>query len=134
MEEKSFEGMKYLISCPEGFCENKQYPLVVFLHGRGARDPSTEKLYKHPPLLQLQELQNQRGYILLAPHCASYNWSAWVMPLISLLQHFRELPWVDKTRIYLTGVSMGGYGAWELALLHPEWFAAAMPLCGGGIC
>jgi predicted peptidase len=39
---------------------------------------------------------------------------------------------VDRKRVYLTGLSMGGYGSWDLAARHPEWFAAVVPICGGG--
>ena len=53
--------------------------------------------------------------------------------LISLTESLVELPFVDKTRVYLTGNSMGGYGTWELGALRPKLFAALMPVCGGGI-
>nr|MBQ4318912.1 hypothetical protein [Clostridia bacterium] len=45
----------------------------------------------------------------------------------------RSLPYIDITRVHITGNSMGGYGTWELSILHPDWFASAMPVCGGGI-
>jgi len=45
----------------------------------------------------------------------------------------RELPYVDETRLHVTGNSMGGYGTWEFAILRPDWVASAMPVCGGGI-
>lgn len=133
MEEKIFEGLTYLLSYPEGFCEDKKFPLVVYLHGRGCRTETTEKLHKTSSLLHLQERQNERGYILIAPHCSRGNWNEWMMLLIRLVEYARELPYVDTTRVYLTGNSMGGYGTWELSILRPKWFAAAMPVCGGGL-
>lgn len=133
MEEKRFGEMAYLVSYPEGFCESKKYPVVLFLHGRGARIESTEKLHKYSCLTFLQEHQAERGYIILAPHCKSGNWSEWMGVLVRFVESFRELPYVDKTRLYLTGNSMGGYGTWQLATLRAQWFAAAMPLCGGGL-
>ncbi len=133
MEEKHFEELTYLISYPEGFCEEKKYPLVFFLHGAGARADSTEKLHNAYSLLLIKENQNERGFILLAPHCPRGDWNEWMMLLIRLLEQVRELPYVDKTRIYVTGNSMGGYGTWALSSLRAEWFAAAMPICGGGI-
>ena len=133
MEEKIFEGMTYLISYPEGFREDKKYPLLIFLHGRGARSATTDKLHQYSCLSHLQAHQNARGYILLAPHCKSGNWNEWMEHLIHLVEMFREHPCVDKSRLYLTGNSMGGYGTWELASLRPDWFASAMPICGGGI-
>ena len=133
MEEKLFDELRYLISYPEGFREDEKYPLVIFLHGRGARSASTEKLHRYTSLQHLLARQNRRGYILLAPHCASGNWCEWMKHLIRLLEEMRSLPFVDETRLYLTGNSMGGYGTWSLSLLRPRWFAAAMPLCGGGL-
>ena len=133
MEEKNFEDLTYLISYPQGFHEDKKYPLMIFLHGRGARSESTEKLHKYSSLLHLQERQNKRGYILLAPHCSRGDWNEWMMSLIHLLEQIRELPYVDKTRVYLTGNSMGGSGTWALSTLRSDWFAAIMPICGGGI-
>ncbi len=133
MEERIFDGLTYLISLPDGFNENEKYPLVIFLHGRGARSKTTEKLHKYTCLSHLQECQNKRGYILLAPHCSRGNWNEWMMHLIRLVEQMRELQYVDKTRIYLTGNSMGGYGTWALSGLRPDWFSAVMPICGGGI-
>ena len=133
MEEKFFEGLTYLISYPEGFCKTVKYPLVVYLHGRGCRTDSTEKLHKSSSLSHLQEHQNARGFILIAPHCPRGSWNEWMMLLIRLVEHARELPYIDATRLYVTGNSMGGYGAWELSLLRPDWFAASMPICGGSI-
>ncbi|MBQ4037069.1 MAG: prolyl oligopeptidase family serine peptidase [Clostridia bacterium] len=135
MEEKRFEEMAYLVSYPEGFDENenKKYPLLIFLHGRGARTETTEKLQRYGCMPQFLSRQNERGYIFLAPHCKSGTWSEWMGVLIRLVEYFRELPYVDQTRIYLTGNSMGGYGTWALACLRAPWFAAAMPICGGGI-
>ena len=54
------------------------------------------------------------------------------MILIRLVKQMREMPYVDQTRVYLTGNSMGGYGTWSLSMLRPDWFAASMPICGGG--
>lgn len=133
MEERIFEDLKYLISYPDNFNENEKYPLLIFLHGRGTRSESTEKLHKNKSLLNIQKRQNEKGFILLAPHCSRGNWNEWMMILIRLLEQTRELPYVDKTRVYLTGKSMGGYGTWGLSILRSDWFAAAMPICGGGI-
>lgn len=133
MEEKIFEELKYLISYPDGFSESNKYPLVVFLHGRGARGETTEKLHQYSALLNIKKHQNERGFILLAPHCSRGNWNEWMMTLIHLLEQVRELPYIDTARVYLTGNSMGGYGTWGLALLRADWFAAAMPISGGGI-
>jgi len=133
MEEKIFEGLKYLISYPQGFSEDKKYPLVIFLHGAGSRSDSTYILKKNICLTSIKERQDARGYIFLAPLCARGDWNEWMTILLRLIGTMRELPYIDKTRVHITGNSMGGYGTWEIAMLRPDWFASAMPVCGGGI-
>lgn len=132
MEEKIFDGMKYLISYPEGFQEDRKYPLVVFLHGAGARSENTDRLREHVCIPYILKHQNTKGFILVAPLCNGVNWDEWMTILVRFVDTLRELPYVDKARVHLTGNSMGGYGTWALATLRPDWFASAMPLCGGG--
>ena len=133
MEEKTFEGLKYLVCYPEGFREDKKHPLILYLHGAGTRGENTDLLQKNICLVNLRKFQDARGYIILAPLCPNCDWFAWMTPLLHLVEEFRELPYIDKTRLHVTGPSMGGYGTWEFASLRPDWVASAMPLCGGGI-
>jgi len=133
MEEKIFDGLTYLISYPEGFQADKKYPLVILLHGAGSRGETTKDLRAHGCLKRFLMRQDERGYILLAPLCKRGNWYQWMSQLARLVEEYREASYIDKTRIHLTGYSMGGYGTWALATLYPNWFASAMPICGGGI-
>ena len=132
MEEKLYEGLKYLISYPEGFREEGKYPLVLFLHGAGSRSETTEILRRNRCLSNIRKRQDARGFILLAPLCSGITWNEWMTPLLHLAEKIRNLPYVDETRVHLTGNSMGGYGTWALSVLRPDWFASAMPVCGGG--
>lgn len=132
MEEKIYEGLKYLISYPEGFREEGKYPLVLFLHGAGSRSETTEILRRNRCLSNIRKRQDARGFILLAPLCSGITWNEWMTPLLHLTEKIRDLPYVDETRVHLTGNSMGGYGTWALSVLRPDWFASAMPVCGGG--
>ena len=133
MEERVFEELRYLISYPEGFREDKQYPLVIFLHGAGTRGDDISRLQNNSCVQNLMKRQNERGYILLAPLCTKGNWNEWMATLIRMTDAYRTAPDIDRTRIHLTGNSMGGYGTWAMATLHPYWFASVMPICGGGI-
>ena len=128
MEEKVFEGLTYLISYPKGFSEEKKYPLVILLHGAGSREETTERLRKHRCLEEILMRQDERGYILLAPLCKRGTWNEWMMLLVGLIEKYREISYIDETRVHLTGYSMGGYGTWALATLYPNWFASAMYL------
>ena len=133
MEEKSFDSLKYLMFYPKDFQKDKKYPLVLFLHGAGTRSETTELLQKNTCLINLRNRQDARGYILLAPLCQNGDWFAWMTPLLHLVGEIRELPYIDTTRLHVTGNSMGGYGTWEFSILRPDWVASAMPICGGGI-
>ena len=132
LEEKLFENIKYLVSYPENFCADQQYPLIVFLHGAGTRSHQTDLLRKNSCFRNLTQRQT-RGYILLAPLCSVTTWNEAMSSLIGLVDHIRNQAYVDSKRVYLTGNSMGGYGTWGLSSLRPDWFAAIMPVCGGGI-
>lgn len=133
MQEKAFEGLEYLISYPEGFQADAKYPLVIFLHGAGTRGKAIDRLQNNPIVQNLLKRQDARGYILLAPLCKRGDWNEWMSILVRLVETYRKVSYVDETRVHLTGASMGGYGTWALATLHPDWFASAMPVCGGGI-
>ena len=134
MEEKIFDGLKYLISYPEEFNESKKYPLVIFLHGAGTRSDTTDNLKNNGNLLNIIKRQDERSYITLAPLCPKgADWFELMKTLIALTEKTRDLPYIDETRVHITGNSMGGYGTWEFATLRPDWVASAMPVCGGGI-
>ena len=129
--EGQHKKIKTLLSLPEDFDENKKHPLVVFLHGAGTRGNNIEALKQNSGFTKLQAHQD-RGFILAAPLCCAHDWFELMETLISWITELRGLSYVDTDRVYLTGNSMGGYGTWELGCIHPEWFAAIMPVCGGG--
>lgn len=129
--------LPYLLSLPEGYDERSQssYPLVLFLHGMGERGDNLN-LVKEQGLPKLAEVQ-KFPFILVSPQCPldipRYdNWLLYLDAVNALLDEMIEKYSVDESRIYVTGLSMGGYGTWELAKQHPHKFAAIAPICGGG--
>ena len=110
------------------------FPLIFFLHGRGECGANLELVRRHgPPKLAHSPPKPAflDSFIVLSPQCPEgENWSAG--PLTALLDRAVKDLRVDQNRIYLTGISMGGYGAWHLALEQPSRFAALCPICGGG--
>jgi predicted peptidase len=125
-------NLDYLLALPEGYDAKRKarHPLVLFLHGSGERGNDLSKVAVHgPPKLVAQ---GQRfPFILASPQCpddAVWN----VDDLTALLDDLEERLRVDARRIYVTGLSMGGYGTWDLAMHTPERFAAIAPICGGG--
>ncbi len=122
----------YLLYLPGNYQDKKDegMPLLVFLHGAGERGNDLELVKKHGPP-KLVESGRSFPFMVLSPQCPQNQ--RWDSELIYyLIEKITREYAVDKRRIYLTGISMGGYGAWELTGNHPEMFAAAVPICGGG--
>lgn len=102
----------------------------MFLHGAGERGGDIWKVAKHgPPKIDTQS--TNFPFIVVSPQCpAGQVWSDDL--LLALLDDAEGKYAVDTHRVYLTGLSMGGFGTWSLGLSHPEIFAAIAPVCGGG--
>jgi len=123
---------RFLLYLPEGYAEKKdaRWPLMMFLHGAGERGDDLNRVKVHGPPM-LVEKGKKFPFIILSPQCPKGQvWKA--DELVALLDHVCEKYRVDKTRQYLTGLSMGGYGSWSLGVAHCDRFAAIAPICGGG--
>ncbi len=132
MEEKTLGNVRYLIRYPEGFDHNKTYPAILFLHGAGTRGDNMAVLQNNS-FFALTAPQEGFPFIAVAPLCTENTWFDLFMGLKDLVRYIVALPYVDETRLYGTGNSMGGYGIWQLAMSLPEYFAAIVPICGGGM-
>jgi predicted peptidase len=122
----------YLLFLPQGYDAqpDKRWPLMLFLHGSGERGSNVWLVAKHGPPKEVTD-HPDFPFILVSPQCpAGEIWSDEVVMALrdEIIQQYR----VDTTRVYLTGLSMGGYGTWNTGLRHPEKFAAIAPICGGG--
>ncbi len=114
----------------------ERYSLVLFLHGAGERGKDNRRQLAHGvPDFVSDSNQKERPCFLLAPQCPRGVWWAddKVYPLVlQLLKAKIDDPRVDPDRVYITGLSMGGYGTWHAIARDTELFAAAVPICGGG--
>ena len=122
---------KYLVYLPKDYAAAvKRWPLMLFLHGAGERGDDLALVAKHGPLKFVRQGTNF-PFIIVAPQCPKgQHWDNEV--LIALLDRVVKQYAVDESRVYLTGLSMGGFGTWSLGAAHPERFAAIAPICGGG--
>ena len=155
-------GYEYLLSLPTGYdaADSKQWPVILFLHGSGERGTDPWLVAKHgPPKLIRGDTssanpagngqtsaavttearaqsepaaeQLRKNFIVVSPQCPSGTW--WDDDaVLALLDEVIAKHKADPRRIYLTGLSMGGYGAWSVGLKYSERFAAIVPICGGG--
>jgi predicted peptidase len=123
----------YLLFLPENYGREKEsWPLILFLHGAGERGSDIEKVKVHGPP-KIVQTKKDFPFIVVSPQCPEDEW--WTDKtemLINLLDDIVARYDVDTERIYLTGLSMGGYGSWALASKYPDRFAAVVPICGGG--
>jgi predicted peptidase len=124
--------LDYLLFLPKGYDAKaeKRWPMILFLHGAGERGTDIWKVAVHGPPKNVAT-HPDFPFIVVSPQCPENQvWSKDV--LLALLDDITKTYAVDASRIYLTGLSMGGYGTWDLGLAHPEKFAAIVPICGGG--
>jgi predicted peptidase len=137
-QEKSFEKeikvkvrLNYLLFLPEEYTRSpgKQWPLLLFLHGAGESGDDLTKVKLHGPP-KIVEKKKDFPFIVVSPQSSGRRWNPDALNALldDVIANFR----VDEDRVYLTGVSMGGFGTWTLATAHPERFAAIAPICGGG--
>ena len=130
--QKFVQETEYLLSLPNHYNEDtiRRWPLVLFLHGSGESGHDIQKVKAHGPP-QLVEQGKKFPFILVSPQ--SDVPSGWdIEMLYKFLQHIKRIYRVDNQRIYLTGLSMGGFGTWALGMKYPDEFAAMAPVCGGG--
>lgn len=120
----------YLIYLPDEYSSESRelWPLLIFLHGSGERGNDLELVKKHGPPMLVNK-GKKFPFIILSPQCRlKEDFDS--ETLFSLIEHIVKEYKVDKNKIYLTGLSMGGWATWDLAMANPDYFAAIAPVCG----
>lgn len=144
MEYKSFSAtasitLNYLVYLPQKYVHKATWPLIMFLHGAGERGNTLEELdrLKRNGLMKYLKTDPKFAdfpFVVVAPQCpTSTYWPVLTESLDCLIDEILDKYNIDTAKIYLTGLSMGGYGTWYLGYHHPERFAAMAPVCGSGI-
>ncbi len=133
LESNSMTGtipiqINYLLYLPPDYEDQPQWPLILFLHGAGERGDDLPLVATHgPPKVAASR---KLPFVIVAPQCkAGLGWDA--RELAALLDDVESRYRIDKDRIYVTGLSMGGFGTWSLGFLIPDRLAALAPVCGG---
>ena len=134
--EERFErttSLEYLLYVPEAHDPSGDpVPLLLFLHGAGERGADVQRVAAHGPP-KLIAAGTDFPAIVVSPQAPENEW--WpqrAQDLLALLDDITTRYNVDEDRVYVTGLSMGGYGTWALLQADPRRFAAAIPICGGG--
>ena len=121
----------YLLYLPKDYAQKDSWPLLLFLHGSGERGENLDRVKSHGPP-KLIAAGKEFPFIVVSPQCPSRSRGWQPYELSALLDEIVEKYNVDKDRIYVTGLSMGGSGTWSLAAFSPDRFAALVPICGRG--
>ncbi|RCS53064.1 phospholipase [Bremerella cremea] len=120
--------MKFLLYLPKGYEEKEHWPLMLFMHGAGERGDDLSLVKKHGPP-KLIENGKDFPFIIISPQCPKGTW--WkTEDVVALLDHIMQIHNVDDNRVYVTGLSMGGRGTWQVAGAVPDKLAAIAPICG----
>lgn len=149
-EPQNFNGLPYRLLKPRDYDAKKKYPLVLFLHGAGERGADNgRQLIWFVNLFAVPAIREKFPCFVAAPQCpAGQQWvdTPWSLPghvipaePSAAMAKVLELPdalcktySIDNDRIYAIGMSMGGFGVWDLLARRPQLFAAGVPICGGG--
>ena len=130
--EEKINQLSYLIYYPDDFDEKKKTPLLIHIHGAGACGKDLRLVKKTGPIFEV--LQGKKlPFVIIAPQCHAETWFEIYNQLLEFIDYTSNLYFIDKSRVYLSGVSMGGYTAWTTAMIKPELFAALVVVCGGGM-
>ena len=130
--EVAGQSYSYLLEVPEAAERPAEgWPVLLFLHGAGERGEDLGLVRVHGPLKLMEQVPELTRCVLVGPQCPADEW--WQPSTLgALLDEVLARPDVDLDRVYVTGLSMGGYATWGLLSSFPERFAAAVPICGGG--
>lgn len=123
-------GYPFILSKPKGYVKGQSMPLIVFLHGKSLSGDSLEKLKSYGTIAAITKGKHIPA-LVIAPQTPEGE--GWVpAKVMRLINHVKRIASVDTNRIYVTGMSMGGYGTFRFVAAYPHIVAAAVPMAGGG--
>ena len=129
---------RYVVFVPHGYTGEKEYPLILFLHGSGERGDDGEAPVKQGigNAITFKGGDKKFPFFVVFPQCrAKGSWTAGgpdADRALAILDEVQRTYKIDTKRIYLTGLSLGGHGTWTLAAARPDRWAAIVPICGSG--
>ena len=129
-----YSTIDYVMCFPDDYSPDKKYPLLIYLHGAGSRggDISIVSDAVTGPIGEINR-GHKLPFIIAAPQCNVKMWFEISETVLGFIDMVAARPDVDRTRVYLSGTSMGGYACWYFAMFRADLFAAILPVCGGGL-
>ncbi len=131
-EAHVFKRLQYLIHYPEGYEKGQKLPVFFLFHGSGSRGCNLNMI-KTNCFFEITKQYKQFSFITVAPQCHENTWYDLWETVKELVEEVTAFDCCDSTRVYAIGPSMGGYATWQIAMSMPQYFAAIVPMCGGGM-
>lgn len=125
----------YVVFVPHDYDGTKEYPVILFLHGAGETKGRGGEPVKVGIGPAIKKREKEFGFITVIPQSQKGGWQAATAEgkrALAILDEVTKSYKTDAKRVYLTGLSMGGFGTWSIAAAHPDRWAAIAPVCGGG--
>lgn len=129
---ESFGKMNYLELFPRDFSEDKKYPIILHLHGAGSRGNDVS-LLNEQAIVKYAKNSDSFPFVMFLPQCSENSWFDVFELLKEFVDHVISLPFVALDHVFLSGVSMGGYAAWQMLMSKNTVFKKAIICCGGGM-
>jgi predicted peptidase len=129
------KDIKYIVFVPKTYDGTKEFPVILFLHGAGESGTDGKKQAAVGLGKAIRNKKENFPFIVVFPQSQKGGWgakSAEGKRAIAILDQVEKDYKTDKKRVYLTGLSMGGFGTWSMAAEYPKRWAAIAPVCGGG--
>lgn len=130
IHQSEYKKLKYVISYPNGYKAEEKYPVIFHTNGAGSRGADIKMLNIDVPI---RNNPSADDFIIVAPQCYADTWFEIFEQLIDFCEYIYNQPFTDKTRFYASGISMGGYAAYQLMMSRPNLFSAGIVCCGGGM-
>ena len=130
IQQAEYKKLKYVISYPDTYKNGEKYPVIFHTHGAGSRGTDLSTLNIDVPI---RNNPSAEDFIIVSPQCYADTWFEIFEQLIEFCEYIYEQPFTDKTRFYSSGISMGGYTAYQLMMSRSQLFAAGIVCCGGGM-
>ena len=124
--------LNYLQFEPTNFSEDKKYPIIIHFHGAGSRGNDVTIL-ENQSITCYAKGEENFPFVMFLPQCSANCWFDVFEQLKAFVETIIELPYVDKDKVFLSGVSMGGYASWQMLMSKPDIFRKAVICCGGGM-
>ncbi|MBR7184093.1 MAG: prolyl oligopeptidase family serine peptidase [Clostridia bacterium] len=134
IEARNLDDLRYLIRFPDDYQPGMRCPVLLHIHGAGGRGTDLDRLKEAGAMAEAAKGNPALNpFIVVAPQCTSNSWFDCFERLLAFCEQIYSADYTDRTRFYLSGISMGGYTAYQLMMSRPALFTAAIICCGGGM-